>query len=197
MKNLLITITILLVATACKNKNEQSQDATTQTTSSVDYRKLGDSLSIIAQQTLLANVSEAMGKGGPTYAVDFCHENVATIIDSITKESIADIQRISFKNRNTKNTPIVSSDSAILNYYALQQKLGTIGRDTVITGIQQTLYYKPIVLGMPACLKCHGLPGKDIDANTLELLQKKYPEDKAIGYKLGDLRGAWKISFSK
>ncbi len=50
---------------------------------------------------------------------------------------------------------------------------------------------------MPACLKCHGLPGKDIDANTLALLQKKYPEDKATGYKLGDLRGAWKISFSK
>lgn len=197
MRHLLITMTILTIAAACKNKTEQSQDARVQTTPSEDYRKLGDSLSIIAQKTLLSNVSEAMGKGGPSYAVDFCHENATAIMDSITKESIAGIQRISFKNRNPKNAPIAASDSAILKYYALQQKQGTIGRDTVITGIQQTLYYKPIVLGMPACLKCHGSPGKDIDANTLALLQNKYPEDKATGYKIGDMRGAWKISFPK
>ncbi len=197
MKNLLIIVTILLVATACKNKTEQSQNETAQTTPSIDYRKLGDSLSKIAQQTLLANVSEAMRKGGPTYAVDFCHENAATIIDSITNQTKASIQRISFNNRNPKNVPTAASDSAILNFYALQQKLGTIGRDTLITGIHQTLYYKPILLGMPACLKCHGLPGNEIDANTLALLLKKYPEDKATGYKLGDLRGAWKVSFSK
>jgi len=48
---------------------------------------------------------------------------------------------------------------------------------------------------MPACLGCHGTEGGDINAKTLKIIKQKYPEDKATGYKEGDLRGWWKITF--
>jgi hypothetical protein len=41
------------------------------------------------------------------------------------------------------------------------------------------------------CLKCHG---SDIDPKVKAKLQEAYPEDKATGYKLGDIRGAFTIS---
>jgi len=48
---------------------------------------------------------------------------------------------------------------------------------------------------MPACMKCHGQAGKEIDAKTMEIISQKYPDDLATGYKEGDLRGLWKITF--
>jgi cytochrome c551/c552 len=45
---------------------------------------------------------------------------------------------------------------------------------------------------MPTCIKCHG--GKtDITESTQKMIAQKYPNDKAIGYQMGDLRGMWKI----
>jgi hypothetical protein len=48
---------------------------------------------------------------------------------------------------------------------------------------------------MPACLNCHGNAEKDIATKTLEVIMQKYPNDLAIGYKEGDFRGLWKITF--
>ena len=61
----------------------------------------------------------------------------------------------------------------------------------------QMVYYKPIKIAMPACLNCHGSAGKEIDTKTLEIITQKYPDDMATGYKEGDLRGLWKITFLK
>lgn len=53
-------------------------------------------------------------------------------------------------------------------------------------------YYKPILIAMPTCVKCHG--GKsDITESTQNSITQKYPGDKAVNYKMGDLRGMWKI----
>ena len=57
------------------------------------------------------------------------------------------------------------------------------------------VYYKPIRIALPACLKCHGEPISDIDVATSEKIQNLYPADLATGYKLNDFRGLWKIEF--
>ena len=57
-------------------------------------------------------------------------------------------------------------------------------------------YYAPIRIGMPTCLKCHG-EAKDIDAPALSKIKELYPFDKAIDYKIGEFRGAWKVSYAK
>jgi hypothetical protein len=61
---------------------------------------------------------------------------------------------------------------------------------------RKIVYYKPIRIAMPACLKCHGSAEKDIDPKTLAIIRQKYPDDLATNYKEGDLRGLWKITFS-
>jgi len=61
----------------------------------------------------------------------------------------------------------------------------------------KTIYYKPIKIGMPACLNCHGTEGKEIAMKTLVAIRQKYPDDLATGYKEGEFRGMWKITFLK
>ena len=53
------------------------------------------------------------------------------------------------------------------------------------------VYYKPLKVA-PFCLKCHGNP-ENMDRRVLEVIRKKYPKDKAINFKAGDLRGACKV----
>jgi hypothetical protein len=48
---------------------------------------------------------------------------------------------------------------------------------------------------MPTCLQCHGKPKVDINEATASTIRKKYRFDKATGYSMGELRGAWKLTF--
>lgn len=44
----------------------------------------------------------------------------------------------------------------------------------------------------PPCLNCHGKKEK-LSPAVLKVLKVKYPEDKAFGYRNGDLRGAFSV----
>ena len=48
----------------------------------------------------------------------------------------------------------------------------------------------------PMCLNCHGEKAV-LAPGVQDALNKIYPDDKAVGYKEGDLRGAWHITFLK
>jgi len=48
---------------------------------------------------------------------------------------------------------------------------------------------------MPLCEKCHGKIGSTLKEADYASIKSLYPEDMAIGYKTGDLRGMWSISF--
>ena len=56
-------------------------------------------------------------------------------------------------------------------------------------------FFAPSVLNNEFCLKCHGALGQDISPENVAVIQNLYPQDEATGFKLGDLRGAWRIDF--
>ncbi|HFS67373.1 MAG TPA: DUF3365 domain-containing protein, partial [Flavobacteriia bacterium] len=57
-------------------------------------------------------------------------------------------------------------------------------------------FYAPIIM-QKKCLACHGTLGKDITKQTDSIIKSFYPLDKATGFKDGDLRGIWSITFNK
>ncbi|AEI49900.1 Tll0287-like domain-containing protein [Runella slithyformis] len=156
---------------------------------SVNYQKLGDSLSLQAQQSLISNLLGAVEKGGAPYAVDFCNEKAAPLTNALSQKYGVEIQRISAKNRNPDNAASLF-DKKILDLFTANAL-----KDTVVKMSKGYVYYKPIKIGMPTCLQCHGKPKQDIEAATLKTIQQKYRFDKATGYAMGELRGAWKLTF--
>lgn len=93
------------------------------------------------------------------------------------------VQQISNKNRNSMNQ-LVSRDETV---YAEFTKNKDLQFEMVS---EETLYYRiPVV---SSCLHCHGAKNSRPD-----FIKTKYPEDKAYDFKIGDLRGLYKISFSK
>lgn len=151
------------------------------------YMKSGDEISDEMQKVLLQNVSQAVEKGGTDYAVEFCNVQAMPLTDSISKQHGVEIQRVTDKNRNPLNGLSESVD------LATWEKMNVDAQEYLEeTEDGAVYYYKPIRMGMPTCIKCHGGP-EDISESTLSIIQEKYPEDKALGYEMGDLRGMWKI----
>jgi len=158
----------------------------------LEFQKKGTNISNLSQTTLLANVAKAIQKGGSEYALEFCNLKASSIIDSLNIVNDCVISRVSIKNRNPENGLKGEQEKHIWSLFQNNQL-----SDTLIQHNQKLVYYKTIKTGMPACLKCHGTPELEISPSTFEKLQKLYPNDLAIGYKLNDFRGLWKIEFRK
>ena len=175
-------IVAFLFLFACNSKIDSSIYVKTQ--------KNGNVIAGKVQAILLTNVGKAIQKGGPEFAVEFCNLKAASIIDSLNQEYNCTVSRVSEKNRNPN--AVLSSIQEKELWRTFQSGLL---KDTVVQGNKNLVFYKPIKIGMPACLKCHGNPESDINPTTQQKLQELYPKDLATGYALGDFRGLWKIEF--
>lgn len=184
MRLFLLSILILSLGSCQEPKNDSQSNVPIN--ADADLYKIGDSLSLIAQQTLLHKVATAMQSGGTEYALNFCHINAFEIVDSLSKNYDVEISRISNKNRNPNNLPTAFEAQLLKDLESLNLK------DTIIHNNNKSTYYKSIKMGLTTCLKCHG-PVESIDPNVYALLKEKYPNDKAVNYSLNDFRGAWKI----
>ena len=103
----------------------------------------------------------------------------------------ARIKRVSDRNRNPKNMA-----NTMELQYITKTKLKIKNQEKPTPQLQKienkTVGYYPIITN-DLCLKCHGNPNKEIDNKTYQMIAQKYPEDKAIGYALNELRGIWVI----
>jgi cytochrome c553 len=107
----------------------------------------------------------------------------------------AKIRRVSDKNRSTLNA--ASGDELV---YIRDAKAQLVKGQPVKPKMQEKngslVGYYPIVTEV-MCLQCHGKPGTDVSAKTMAKLSQLYPDDKATGYGLNELRGIWVIEMNK
>ena len=198
--NLKITLTafclLIFVFWACNNNSSSDKKNKGNTAEqNADYKTKGANIAEAAQINLLKNVTAAIQKGGTEHAIGFCNLKAGGLTDSLSKVFNCDISRISYKNRNPQNRLSSATDLSVwVNYERGNQD---VSKDTVCmdTKTNKTVYYKPIKIAMPTCLKCHGKAGEDIEEKTLSKINELYPKDLAKEYKMGDLRGLWKITF--
>lgn len=196
MRKAILFLTITMITfIACNESNRQqaSEEPSVRELSNEDvikYLSLGDSITNQAQATLLQNVSAAIKEGGTDYAVEFCNTRAIPLTDSVGGQYTVSLQRLSDKNRNPLNALEKDADKAAWEKIVSENK-HLVQQDE--NGV--VYYYKPIMIGMETCLKCHG--DKDqIPVSTQKIISEKYTADKAIAYQMGDLRGMWKVGFT-
>lgn len=181
---------LAFLSLASCNPKQQHNDSVKNEIDTLAFMKRGDSIATAVQEVLLRNVMQVTKTGGPVYAVAFCNERAIPLTDSLSKEYNCQIQRISDKYRNPANKP-TEYDEAVL----LKMRSSNPIKPFLVSENDKSIYYKPIKIAMPACLNCHGIEGKEIAMKTLAAIRQKYPDDIATGYKEGDFRGMWKITF--
>ena len=157
----------------------------------------GKKIAAEAFATLSQELVKAMTEGGPAKALPVCHEKAARLAEDLGKKHGAEIKRVTHKARNPKNRAS-EAEMKILEGYAARIAAGEAPKPVVVRSEGgKAVFHAPILLVMDTCLKCHGDPSKDIVPKDLELIRSLYPEDAATGFKLGQLRGMWKITFNQ
>lgn len=133
-------------------------------------------------------------KHGPDAAVKSCSEAAQVVTEEFGKERELDIRRVSLKYRNPKDQPD-EYEAARLKEWEAAAKAGKPPAERYETvtenGRRFLRYMKPITV-QGVCLVCHGARDK-IAPEVREVLDARYPRDKATGYSAGDLRGAFTV----
>lgn len=143
---------------------------------------------------LKGELEAGMKKGGPVNAIQVCNTVAPAIAQEVSAKHGLTIARTSLKNRNEKNAPD-AWETKVLNSFAERKAKGealdsmTFSEVVESNGKKEFRFMKAIPVG-EVCLKCHG---ENIDPAVKAKLTELYPNDKATGYKQGDLRGAFTV----
>jgi len=130
---------------------------------------------------------------GILQAVSVCSDTAQVLTNNFGVEKGVYIKRVSLKNRNVNNAPD-DFEKMILNKFTMMQQNNELNGETEYTEIVEEgefkylRYVKPILV-QAECLNCHGSEN-EIMPEVKQLISQSYPDDKAVGYKIGDLRGA-------
>lgn len=147
--------------------------------------------------SLKGELVAALKKGGPTHAIGVCNTKAPGIAEKLSAEKGWSIGRTSLKLRNPANAPD-AWEKKVLNTFESRKAKGESPKGMEYSevvddsGKKVFRYMSAIPTAPKPCLACHGgkIPEK-VDA----ALKDMYPDDKARGYKAGDIRGAFTISF--
>ncbi len=160
--------------------------------------KTGNEVSTALMQTLGKNLKQHLKSDGPLGAATFCSTQAFPLTDKVSTQYGKEIslKRISLKERNPANAA-QGSEKAILEALQKLQNSGVVLPKYLVERVDDTTakYYKPLSINKGVCLKCHG----DISGNAklADFMKSSYPNDKATGYKMGDLRGAIVVTIKK
>jgi len=158
------------------------------------FTSFADSLTTATQKLLITNLNKALSNEGAQFAVSFCNENAASLSNEMIQEkSLYTIERKAALARNPKNQLIDSYDKKVWKEWKKAKSEGLKLKTITYSKANQYIFYKPILLGMSTCLQCHG-NSDEISSDVSEKLAELYPNDKAINFKMNDLRGFWKVT---
>lgn len=135
-------------------------------------------------------LQEALRQGlseGPVQAISACRVQAPEIAKALSKEGIH-LGRTSHRLRNPANSS-PAWVSPLLEAYAIN----SADRAPRVVSLpnERSGYVEPILL-QALCLTCHGEAlAPDVAARINEL----YPEDRAVDYRVGDLRGVFWVEF--
>ncbi len=134
-------------------------------------------------------------KDGPVAASGAYAEFATGIASALSEETPFEITRTALRVRNADNLPD-AWELANLESFAKQikggadpKKLETFSVTTTKEGQRLFRYMRPIMTG-EQCLVCHGT---DVKGDVKAEIAKTYPDDKALGYNLGEMRGAFTL----
>lgn len=181
IKILSISIILTLVVPTCSTFDEETKKAET--------------LEIFKgfKTELQSELKQAITAGGTVNAIGVCAQVSPEMEKRVSEEHGLTLKRVSDNYRNPSHVPDEIENKTIQRW-----------KDEMSQGMKPAVYTQksngefrviaPIIIDNATCLKCHGSES-EIDRATLEKIQVVYPDDKAKGYKMGDVRGAFSASW--
>jgi len=180
-----------------RKRNAQGMEKQLQNTSTdtLTYAQRGLKYALATQAILGKNLMRTIQEKGTLEAVAFCNIKAYPLTDSMAVAQNATIKRVSDKPRN-QNNQANKKELAYIKAFKNDIKNNIEPKPIVDLTDSKVQVYYPISTNT-MCLQCHGKPNNDIQKPVLLKLNNLYPQDKAIGYQINEIRGVWNITFDK
>lgn len=154
--------------------------------SRIAVKALGSELKSILQASMKAS--------GPVDSISVCNIEAPQISNNISKAKGMSVARTSLKYRNQENKPD-DWEKSVLEQFEQRKAKGEDVKTMEFSELtedkgKKVFRYMKAIPTAEVCLKCHGNNVAQPIANKINSL---YPDDKATGYNLGDIRGAFSI----
>ena len=210
MKKIFEFLLMITLLSSCGSNERVSKEVFEEVNKSMEVKKLneadiiqagmkwGDEISTEAQQQLINALQKAIEEKGVPGAVEFCNVQALPILQSVSEKHGVSIRRASNRYRNPQDKPTEEEKGILEAYeYNAENELPLEPSIQKFENGEVYLYTKAIKIPNGMCLNCHGQAGTDISLETQKALSDLYPQDNAIGHKIGDLRGMWSIRIPK
>ena len=144
-------------------------------------------------QQLGAELKKELGRGGPESAIRVCREMAPQIAGKLSRQSGARVARVSLKTRNPLlGTPDAWEQKILADFdrrAASENPQSLEHWETVSEPQGRYFRYMKAIPVQPLCLACHGTE-EMIAPAVQQTLESEYPQDRARGYSVGQIRGA-------
>lgn len=184
MKKIILIFFVLIIG-ACNQQTISYKEISQRSEASKDLIKEFGGL-------LKGKLQAAMKSGGPLKAMDVCNAQAPLIAKQLSEKSGWVIYRTSLKPRATKPG---AWETTIMQSFEQRHGDGDkfkslFNQDIVEVNGKASFRFMQAIETKPVCLTCHG---DNVVAPIAEKIAELYPNDKAVGFKLGDIRGAFSV----
>jgi len=143
---------------------------------------------------LRGELQTAMQAGGPEAAISVCNAAAPRIAEEKAAETGWSVARTALRLRNPANAPDAWERTVLDMFLAKATQgadLATLEHyETTVKGGKRVFRYMRAIPTQKPCLACHGT----LVSETLRSrINEFYPDDQAVGFSLGELRGAFTI----
>lgn len=146
------------------------------------------------RQAMMQHLQTSLREGGPAGATAVCRHLAPEIAAEIAAETGWQIRRPALKVRNPDNRPTEAERGVLLGYLSRSlagQSLEEMETVRLIEREGRTyVHYMRAIPTLDACLACHG---RDLSPEVAAAIAELYPQDEAVGFAEGDLRGAFSL----
>ena len=145
---------------------------------------------------LLSVLTAEIQRSGPEGAIAVCRDEAPRLAQAASQETGWNVRRVSLRQRNPKAVPDSWERAALEDFdrrAAAGEKPATLERAELVQEGGRAVYrYMRALPTAELCLSCHGAPERLSPAVTSQL-KTLYPDDKAVSYAVGQIRGAMTI----
>jgi hypothetical protein len=139
---------------------------------------------------LLAVLQEEISKSGPEGAITACRDMAPKMAGEISQQTGWKIKRVSLKARNdARAIPDAWEKTALEDFdkrAAAGEPPAQLEKGEKVDNEYRYVKALPV---QPLCLSCHG-PVDQLSPAVRSALGQHYPNDRATGYSVGQIRGA-------
>jgi hypothetical protein len=143
-----------------------------------------DLIIVTLQSALLSELHRRLDDVSPAEALDACHLAAIPVEQRAGRYEGVAVGRTSARLRNPANTPPPWA-SPIVERYADQPRANV---DGFVVDLGDRVGVLRPIREQPICASCHG-PEQILSPGVSARLAKRYPEDRAVGFHDGDIRG--------